>query len=222
MRKKVSIIFIFLLLTMQACGPQPKEPDPSATEEPGKTWPDQRMARWLDYYGFDQQEFTDTATYAHPYRLEKQPFELSREDPFSDFFVFNSDSTRAIDLDSYHLVLEKDMEGGLFTPGRGADMEIGLIDLAENLRERLLFCGPSCLFEEGSFHPDGHVVITGFSQNGKGYLPTMWHIDPGKDSLDVMNIPVPHDPAKINYLPDVRLQHIRFWHDDKPAVSVDL
>ncbi len=222
MIKKVSIIFIFVLLVLQACGPRPETPDSSPIDEHVESRPDQRMERWLDYYGFDREDFTDSATYARPYRLEKRPFEINREDPFSALFVFNSDSTLAIDLDSYHLVLEEDSEGGLFFQGRGADMEIGLIDLKDNSRERLLFCGPACLFEEGSFHPDGHIVITGFSENGQGYSPTIWRIQPEKDSLEVFITPGAYDAAKITYLPDVRLKHIRFRHNDKPAVSVDL
>lgn len=221
MRKTVGIIFVFVILTIQACGPRPETTDSSPDDEPGKSPSDQRMERWLDYYGFKQEEFTDSATYAQPYRLEKQSFRINPEDPFTDLFIYNADSTLAIDLDSYHLIIEKDQEGRLFSPGRGADMEIGLIDLTENSRERLLFCGPACLFEEGSFQPGGEIAITGFSQNGEGYLPTIWQIDPGTDSLKVKNIPEAYNPEKINYLPDVRLSHIRFRHDDGPAVPVD-
>ena len=222
MTRKVSIILISMLLMLQACGPRPEASDPSTSEEAGKSWPDQRMERWLDYYGFDQEDFTDSATYARPYRLEKQPFEINREDPFSALFVFNSDSTLAIDLDSYHLVLEEDSEGGLIFQGRGADMEIGLIDLKNHTRERLLFCGPACLFEEGSFHPDGHIAISGFSDNGQGYSPTIWNIHPEKDSLEVFSLPGTYDPASITYLPDVRLKHIHFRNYDRPAVSVEM
>jgi len=216
------MIVIFAMLPMYACGPRTDAPDSLPEADKRATWPDQRMDRWLSYYGFEKEEFTDSATYAKPYRLEKQTFDFSREDPFSELYVFNSDSTLAIDLDSYHLVLEKDQQGMLFTPGRSPDMEIGLIDLAESKRERLLFCGPACLFEEGSFHPRGHIVIAGFSQNGEGYLPTIWIVDPAADSLRVKNIPEPYKPEKINYLPDVRLKHIRFYNDDGSPVTAGM
>ena len=219
MRRIFTMIVIFAMLPMLACAPRNEAPDPPPEADKEEAWPDRRMDRWLSYYGFDAEEFTDSATYAKPYRLAQQAFEFSANENFADLFVFNSDSTRAIDLDSYHLVLEKDQEGRLYTPGRSPDMEVGLIDLKESKRQRLLFCGPACLFEEGTFHPDGHIVIAGFSQNGEGYLPTIWVVDPEADSLQVKNIPVAYDPAKINYLPDVRLKHIRFWHDGMPVAS---
>ncbi len=222
MRRIFTMIVIFAMLPMLACGPRNQAPDLPPEADKEEAWPDRRMDRWLSYYGFDAEEFTDSATYAKPYRLAKQTFELTGDDPFADLYVFNSDSTLAIDLDSYHLVLEKDQQGMLFTPGRSPDMEIGLIDLAESKRERLLFCGPACLFEEGSFHPSGHIVIAGFSQNDKGYLPTIWVVDPKADSLQVKNIPEAYNPAKINYLPDVRLKHVRFYNDGGPPVTAGL
>lgn len=185
-------------------------------------WPDERLKAWLSYYNIGLDDFYETQKHDIPYRIV-QPFHLSDNDLYASMYVYNADSTMAIDLDSYHLVIEQGEDEKLYSPGREVDMEVGLIDFEEQTRRRILFCGTPCIFEEAGFHPSGTVVISGFIENDRGYVPALWEVDPHKNTVSLSMASKTFHPKDILYIPKKRLQHIRFWFDpDNPPGHLDV
>lgn len=185
-------------------------------------WPDKRIEAWLSYYDVGLEDFKIFQEHDIPYRISNE-FEINDADIFRHLFVFNADSSLAIDLDSYHLVVKKTDDGILYSPGREVDMEIGLIDIEAGVRRRILFCGTPCLFEEASFHPSGCIIIAGFIEGEDGYVPALWEIDPQKFTVSLSQASKSFHPKEILYIPKVRLKHIHFWFDpDDPPGHLDV
>ncbi len=191
-----SVFFVF------ACGRQCEE----------SFYTGERIQAWMDHYGLTTDHFQAAERFDRHYSLE-QAFEEGDRALYTDLFVYSADSALAIDLDSYHLVLE-DTPYGLFSPGREVDMEVGLIDFERGVRSRLLFCGTPCLFEEAGFHPDGHILVAGFVENEQGWHPCIWKTSRKEafieQRLAQQTIPV----EDLDYIHRVRLPHIRFWFED--------
>lgn len=185
--------------------------------------PDERIQRWLDYYELTLSDFEEDDQQAIPYRI-RQDFDSGDFELHKSLFIYNSDSTMAIDIDSYHLVLERLQDGNLYSAGRNVDMEASLIDFEKSIRTRLLFCGPACLFEEAAFSPEGIITVSGFSDNNNGFTPVMWKIDQDLLTVKLLSSPQVFQPSDIRYNHDKRLDqiHFRFDPDDFHHLDVPL
>lgn len=203
-----------MIIIMYACGQTDKEEE----------WPDQRLQRWLTYYDLSLDEFEKVGRFERSYKVE-HPYEPLTDNLFASLYIYSADSLLAIDLDSYHSVLEVKDDGTLFYAGREPDMEVGLINFDEGIRKRILFCGPVCMFEEAAFHPDGRIVVAGFSENDAGYKPALWFVDQKNSAVTFYQAKKPFPTKKIRYISDKRLSHIEFWFDhidfiDQPDIPL--
>jgi len=183
--------------------------------------PDHRIQRWLDHYELNLNDFDEVGKQDIPYRVQ-QEYDAQRVDIYTPFFIYSPDSLNALDLDSYHLMLEKDHDGNLVSVGRDVDMEAALIDFEQSIRTRLLFCGPACLFEEASFSDDDLITITGFADDGMGYTPVIWEIDPESLSVKLSAAPQVFEASKIRYIHDVRLENVIFALDPDDFDHLDV
>lgn len=182
---------------------------------------DPRIQEWLTHYNIDIQDFNSGTTHEIPYRVTRE-FRISEDDLYASLYIFNADSSMAIDLDSYHLVLEVKEDGRLFSPGREVDMEVGLIDLEQSIRKRMLFCGTPCVFEEAGFHPEGQISVAGFTENDEGFVPALWEIDPKKYTVRLSVAHKVFTANEIRYTSEKRLRHIEFWFEKEPAIQTDI
>ncbi len=198
---------LLLLITVQLlCLPACKRAEPEDK-------PAERLQNWMDYYELSAGDFNAKDTFDRAYRVSHE-FSLNDGDLYAPLYIYSEDSTRAIDIDSYHLVLEKRDNGELFSPGREADMEAALIDLERGVRERLLFCGPSCIFEEAGFQADGQIFIAGFAESDNDYFPVIWHIHKENGFIVAEMATERALPAEnIRYISDRRLERVIFWHE---------
>lgn len=195
-----TIILLLFILAFNACRNQSDE----AADDYGG-----RLAEWFAYYGITAAEMAPAGSFKN-HVLPSAPFYLTGSQPFEDLLVFTDDSILALDLDSYHLVLETSADGTIYALGREADMEIGLVNLKKNTRQRILFCGTPCLFEEGDIMPDGRVVIAGFTEDEGMYAPTLWKISPDFSQIAIFMAEMHKTADQLSYVPEVRLSHIRF------------
>lgn len=205
---------LLLMIIMNACGSNEKE----------EAWPDQRLQRWLAYYDLSLDEFEKAGSFDRSYKVE-YPYDPLTDTLFASLYVYSADSLLAIDLDSYHSVLEVKDDGTIYYAGREPDMEVGLISFEEKIRKRMLFCGPVCIFEEAAFHPDGRIVVAGFSENEAGYRPSLWYIHRDLSAIRFYQAKTPFPTGKIRYISDKRLSHITFWFDhidfiDQPDIPL--
>ncbi len=209
------ILAVILLLILQACGP------PEAKND----WPDRRLNKWLDYYELAYDGFDKTYRFERSYDVTYE-YKIENDNLYSAFYVYNADSTKAIDLDSYHLALEKQDDGTLYSRGREPDMEVALIRFEEGERIRMLFCGTPCVFEEATFDPEGRLVVAGHVENANGYKPVMWVMSPTETYVEqhiyLRYEELIHPAQEILYIPDIRLSEIVFWHEDKKPFGLDI
>ena len=84
---------------------------------------------------------------------------------YKNYLVYNPDSTKYIDFDSYKWDYNK--KKGLQI---GADQEIALVNIPEKKVERILFYGPSFWVENAYFKNDSVIVLLENSRDGNpGY-----------------------------------------------------
>ncbi len=206
------ILASLLLFMLHSCKPAADRND----------WPGERIGMWLEYYGLEYGGFEKTHRFERQYHVTYD-YEGKEDDVFSDFYVYAADSVKAIDLDSYHLAIEIQDDGTLYSAGREPDMEVGLIRFEEGKRSRMLFCGTPCIFEEADFDPDGNIVVAGHVENERGYKPVLWVMSPEKAYIEQHEYhrekDLVHTAEKIRYISDIRLSEVDFWHDDKKPID---
>ncbi len=210
------VLYLLTFLTWQACGP---------AEDPHE-WAEKGLGDWLDYYELDFEGFEKAHRFDRPYEVTYD-YGGTEDDLYSDFYIYNADSTKAIDLDSYHLHIAKRDDGTYYSKGREPDMEVGLIDFASKIKRRVLFCGTPCIFEEATFDPEGNIVIAGHVENDKGFKPVLWIMSLKEPFLEqheyAADRQLIHHPREIRYISDIRLSEVSFWHEDEePFENLDV
>lgn len=79
---------------------------------------------------------------------------------FKPYLVYNTDSTKAIDLVSYNYIIDK-KDGQQILTGAGPDTEVGVINLQNNMRTRIFFAGPGTIMREGKWLDSTTVLLGG-------------------------------------------------------------
>lgn len=101
-------------------------------------------------------------------------FEPAQIKPFEPFLIFNSDSSRAIDLYSYNYIITR-RNGQVNMEEAGPDTEIALIDMEANTRRRIFFSGPSVTVFEAKWNGDNEIIMAGAEQLADNQIkPIIW------------------------------------------------
>lgn len=104
-----------------------------------------------------------------PVALEPEQLKL-----FEPFLIYNSDSSKAIDLYSYNYIITR-RNGEVKMEEAGPDTEIALIDVANNTRQRIFFSGPSVVVLEARWKGDNEIVMAGAEQlDNEKVKPLAW------------------------------------------------
>ena len=170
-----------------------------------------RMENWLVYYNLKLEDFTDTLplierhTISVDYDLKSDSISL-----FNDFLIYSPDSNYCIDLDSYSLILEKDSSGELFSEGSEVDSEVGLLDIKQKKRIRVMFCGTESMPEEIQWVSYNSFYILGYTKENNLIRPTIWIHDNKNNTIRVIRLANPIDLKGKNYIHEKRLKTIRF------------
>ena len=94
--------------------------------------------------------------------------------PFESFLIYNSDSTKAIDLYSYNYIITR-RNGEVNLEEAGPDTEVALIDVATNTRKRIFFSGPSIVVLEARWNGNNEIVMAGAEQvDNQKIKPLVW------------------------------------------------
>lgn len=100
---------------------------------------------------------------------------------YSPYLSFSPDSSYAIDLFSYNILLEKDSHGDLKALTGDPDMQASLVNLKDKTRQRLLFVGPSSGFDDAVWTSPKTLYIVGKTKqdNDSTQIPVIWeyHLD---------------------------------------------
>lgn len=108
---------------------------------------------------FDPANFEETeGGYGEP--LPPRFFAPEELEQFKPYLIYNTDSTRAIDLVSYNYIIDK-KDGQQILTGAGPDTEVGVINLQNNMRTRIFFAGPGTIMREGKWLDSTTVLLGG-------------------------------------------------------------
>jgi hypothetical protein len=98
---------------------------------------------------------------------------------YGRFFVYNSDSSKFIDLFSYYLIIKVDKNGRLHRGGTEADQEVAVIDARSQKRYRVFFCGTPCFVAKAVWLGNEEIALIGLTteEDDDGFIPTIWLIN---------------------------------------------
>jgi hypothetical protein len=170
-----------------------------------------RMVNWLDFYNLKLENFTDTLSLTERQSISfDYDFKTDSTSLFRDFLIYSPDSNYCIDLDSYSLMLEKDSDGKLFSEGVEVDTEVALLDIGQNKRFRVMFCGTESTPEEAQWINKDSFYILGYTKENNLIHPTIWIHDNKNNTIREIQSESPIDLNGKNYIHEERLKTIRF------------
>lgn len=102
------------------------------------------------------------------------PEELEQYKPY---LIYNSDSTKAIDLVSYNFIVDKN-DSTQVLKAAGPDTEVSIINLENNMRTRIFYSGPGTIIREGKWLDSAAVLLGGAEkESGTAIRPFLLRID---------------------------------------------
>ena len=125
--------------------------------------------------------------------------------PYYPYLVYNSDSSRAIDLYSYNVMLSQ-QNGKMVANASGPDTEIAVVDFKNKTRQRILFTGPSFIIHDGKWINDHTLsLIGGEVIDEEKFSPSVWLMDLDKQTMKVLDyadtLSLKHTAYKTSRLP---------------------
>jgi len=112
---------------------------------------------------------------------EKNP--ILENDPLFPYQFVHPASNGTIDIYSYKI----EAQDAIDTPFLNPDSEV-IWYRADGMKERLLFMGPSGMFEEGKWISENEFVVLGYFQEESGFRPMAWFIDVNKYRIWQFNL----------------------------------
>ena len=135
----------------------------------------QKLDEWGDYWkkkGADIQDFEMEQEYVYE-PLEWPGENVFIEDsPLKKYQIHHPAAEGVVDIYSYKLVFNDDEELS-FNP----DSEV-VYYRSDGMRERLLFIGPSGVFEDAVWVTEDHLLVSGHIQKEDAFVPVVWLINP--------------------------------------------
>lgn len=109
--------------------------------------------------------------------LAAAPVEKEHLAQYAAYFIYNEDSSLAIDPYSYNHVIVKKDEGTKLTNG-SPDTEVAIVDFREGKRQRILYFGPSYMLIDAKWREDKTVLfaISELIESDK-ISPEIWEVD---------------------------------------------
>jgi len=127
---------------------------------------------------FDSEDFELVSTDSiDPMEMpEKNP--ILAEDPLFPYQFPHPEGNGTIDIYSYKVEAQENID----TPYLNPDSEV-IWYRSDGMKERLLFMGPSGLFEDGVWLNASEFMVMGFFQEEEGFRPMIWVIDTQKHTI---------------------------------------
>lgn len=167
-------------------------PDTAVEETDGESTIEQSFSSLFTYLKSQDSSFMpDRFTESEGARLSGMKA-LPIEDnttAFAVYFIYNSDSSLAIDLYSNNYILSK-TEGRETLQRGGPDTQVDLIDLKHKTERRLLFTGPSVYILDAKWASDSAIMIAGAEEiNGGRVKPVLWKINLPDSTMQLYSYP---------------------------------
>jgi hypothetical protein len=136
---------------------------------------------------FSEQSFT-TGEVVSRDTMPYHPIADGSMEPYRPFLIYNADSSFAIDIVSYNFI-ETNKGGRKRFEFAGPDTEVGLIDVKNNMRKRILFLGSAGLVMDAKWEGN-KVLIAGAEDAGQELIrPLMWRFNVQDSALEMFSFP---------------------------------
>ena len=139
-------------------------------EEPSSAFLETSFTKLFAFYEKDDSTF-DTKNFEEAQvtpidSVTAYPVNPQQLEEFYPYFIYNSDSTYAIDLYSYNYVLSK-RNDKLKADQSGPDTEVALIDVKKGTRKRIFFSGPAISLLDAKWLDNNTILLAGV-ETGEG------------------------------------------------------
>jgi len=141
---------------------------------------------WSKLVGsFDSNNFTMVLTDSiDPQEMpEKNP--ILQDDPLFPYQFVHPKANGTMDIYSYKI----EAQDAIDTPFLNPDSEV-IWYRADGMKERLLFMGPSGMFEEGEWINENEFVVLGYFQEESGFRPMAWLINVSEHKIWQFNLSI--------------------------------
>lgn len=130
-----------------------------------------QLPEWVSYLRLDATRWgryyvADSTPFEH-FEPAAMPNDMFTE--FKPYFIYSTDSSKALDIYSYNLVLEK-RKSGWTASGREPDIQVNLIDVSNKTAQRIYFTGTGTTLVDGAWLNDSTVAVVGFEAADDNYL----------------------------------------------------
>lgn len=143
------------------------------------------LTSWVDYYRSVSPEF-DLAAMVNTFTSTLAPYEIAFPDSawmnkyyrlYGPYLKWSPDSSKAIDIYSYRVILEYDTIGNIYGMW-DVDCQVNLVDPGQNRFIRLLHHGPVSTFQDACWIGNNSVIITATDiGEDEKYHPSYFLID---------------------------------------------
>lgn len=121
--------------------------------------------------------------------LSRVKIDTAQLRPFRPYLIYNSDSSKAIDLVSYNYVLSNKKGKTVIQQG-GPDTEVAVLDLKNNTRKRILFLGSAGTVLQAKWEGDHTIAIAGAEEVEEGKIkPSIWKYDWTTGKMELYQYP---------------------------------
>lgn len=187
--KKSFLFYALVLILVWSCDFKP-EPQPIDTPLPDEVQSETmdtqkaeayaksalKQSQWESYYQEKMDDFAkEDFKKENAFKIERSPSTVTPiwEEKFNpiykEFFSYNADSTKYIDIDSYKWSIDEQGELSI-----APDQEIALVNIPEKKVERILFYGTSFWVEDAYFKNDSVIVLL---ENSTDKIPAYQEIN---------------------------------------------
>ncbi|WP_143960653.1 bifunctional isocitrate dehydrogenase kinase/phosphatase [Litoribacter populi] len=177
---------IFYLLLLGCSGPQEGRQETGGSTDTLLSQPNyeqilhmgiQKMPRWIEHWQMQGRDFDKMAFKMHrktDYEALEWPedYVMQSDYPLKAHQFSHPEDRGVVDLYDYKIDIGADGRVGL-----NPDSEVAYFR-ANGMKERLLFMGPSGVFEDAVWVTGAHLLVAGHVQEGEYYLPRLWLILP--------------------------------------------
>ena len=185
-KKKIISFFFLPILWMifLSCNTDKKETAEASLTESAEPSEDQllqmglqKLNAWIDFWSSKGANFHPKnfdLNQEHVYEVVEWPGKniLGEDHPLKSYQFPNPVSKGVVDIYDYKLVVGEDKKVD-YNP----DAEV-VYYKTNGMRERLLFIGPSGMFEDAVWISESHLLVSGHIQNELGFAPVVWLIIP--------------------------------------------
>lgn len=198
--KNISKVFIFLLLlgSFGACTSEKSSEEnvtdmnsiPAAEEEKQLIEIGiQQLSSWSSHWKSNAPDFNSQSfIYSRTDSLEQierpEEIHIVKDSPFFPYLKEHPEGEGVVDIYSYKVVFPE--EG---TPYFNPDAEVTYFK-SDGMRERLLFMGPSGVFEDAVWLTSDALLVVGHFESEKGVSPKAWIIYPKRGQVSQYDNPL--------------------------------